>query len=213
MTRFLPLFLFALIFSGLAFGSQSKNDYRVDKTSPDGTYRVTVDVQVIEEGDILAHFREQGTIRVFKGDQVVYAHDWKRRDNSESTFRDDSPVIEWISDSVLRMGKDVSTESQKDEVIIWNNTREPLKQVGISCSKYEDFNVFDMASGSRIILHPSQRLNRDASGIYGLGYGGEAQNGKRFEGVLRQKQTNRPLTFRITIRKKDLGLADKLSSK
>lgn len=203
MTQFLPLFLATLIFSGLAL--QSKEDYRVDKTSPDGTYRVTVAAQIIKEGDILGHFTEQVAIKVFKGQQVVFAHDWKIRDSMESTFRDDSPVIEWISANVLRMGKDVSTESLKDEVIIWNNTREPLSQIGVSCSKYENFNVFDIAPGSRIIVHPSQRLNRDASGIYRLGYGGEAQSGKRFEGVLSKKQTKRPLTFRITIREKDLG--------
>lgn len=204
MTQFLRVCIIAVSFSGLVSGSQSKNNYSVEKTSPNGVYRVTVEAHVSEEGDIFSHFSEQGKIEVFKRGEIIYSHEWKFRDNWEPTFRDTSPAIEWVSDNALRMGRHSSEESLKDELIIWNRTDEPLRHIGVSCSKYENFDLFDIAAGSRMVLQISPGLNLDGWGHYWLGYGGEAQSGKKFSGILKQKRPNRSLRLEIVVREKDL---------
>lgn len=207
MTQFLRVCIIAVVFSGLVSGSQSKNNYNVEKTSPNGVYRVKVEAHVTEEGDIFSHFSEQGKIQVFKGSEIIYADEWKRRDNWEPTFKDTFSVIEWVNANALRMGRDSSKELVKDEMIIWNRTNEPLRHIGVSCSKYEHFDVFDIAADSRMVLHISPGLNLDASGHYWLGYGGETQSGKKFTGVLKQTQPNRSLRLEIAVRARDLKSA------
>src|SRR2546423_11900963 len=185
MRHLLSLCPIALAFFGAVSGSQSKNSYGVEKTSPNGVYKVRVDVRVQEEGDLFSHFREQGKIQVFKGGEVLYTNEWNRRDNWEPTFMDSSPVVEWVSGNALRMGRDNANQSLRDELVISNNTGESIKHMGVSCGKYESFDVFELTPGTRTILSSSPRLNPDTSGDFWLGYGGETQGGRRFEGVLR----------------------------
>jgi hypothetical protein len=178
--------------------------YKTDKTSPNGTYRVKVDVQITDEGDWAGHFTEQGKIQIFKSQETIYHYDWNYRDNWEPTFINTSPSIEWVGDNVLRMGGETSRQLFSDELIILNNTDEPLKHVGVGCGKYEQFQVFDIAPHGQITLHTFPGLNQDVSGDYSLGYDGETQSGKKFEGVLSQKQPNSSLRLQITVNAKDL---------
>jgi hypothetical protein len=205
----IPLALIVLIIGigsvlGVTYNSQSTKNYNVDKTSPSGTYRVKIDVRVEEEGDFRSHFTEKGRIQVLKGDETVFSREWNYRDNWEPTFRDTNPIVEWVGNNALRMGGDNSRQSFADELLISNDTDEYLKHIGVSCGKYENFEVFDLAPGGQITVRPSPGLNSDSSGKFYLGYGGETWTGKRFEGVLKQKQPNTPLKLHITVKNKNL---------
>ena len=204
MNQFLSLFIVVASLYGPSWEWLSGKDYNVDKTSPNGVYRVKVEARVEEEGDIFSHFKEQGKVQVFKNRKIIYSREWKIRDNWEPTFIDTSPSIEWVSDNVLRMGWKISGQPFSDVLIILNNTNEPLKHIGISCGKYENFYVFDIAPHGQITLHTFPGLNPDVSGDYWLGYGGETQSGKKFDGVLRQKQPDSSLRLQITVNATDL---------
>ena len=98
------LAIIAIGLIGMSCEWLSTRNYDVDKSSPNGVYRVKVAVRVEDEGDFAGHFTEQGKIQVLKGQEIVYHRDWNFRDNWESTFIDANPVIEWVGDNTLRMG-------------------------------------------------------------------------------------------------------------
>lgn len=199
--------------SGLSCRGQTVRNYNVDKPSPGGAYRVKVDVRVEEEGDISGRFTEQGKIQIFKGQEVVYKHDWKRTDNWEPTFADAHPVVEWVGDTVVRMGQDASDQPFSDEFVITNNTDEYLSYVEINYGKYESLKVFDIAPGDEATLRASPRFKPDGSSNYSFGYGGATRSGKEFTGTGVDKQRKSPaegqLKFQITITPNDLKAATK----
>ncbi len=181
-------------------------NYNIEKPSPTGEYRVKVDVHVEEENDLLGHFTESGKIQVFKGQGVIYAHEWKVRDNWDTTFIGANPVIEWVGDNVLRMGLDRSKESLSNQLVISNKTDESLKQMSVSCGKYESFYIFSLPPHSQVTLYPAPELNPDVSGNYSFGYAGEALNGKSFSGVLRHQKpaAGNSVRMEITVNDQDL---------
>jgi hypothetical protein len=178
----------------------------VDKLSPTGEYRVKVDIHVEEENDLAGHFNERGKIQVFKGKEVIYSNEWKVRDNWESTFIDNNPIIEWVGDNALRMGRDRSKESVSNQLVISNNTDERLKHMGVSCGKSENFYIFSLPPNSQLTLYPSPGLNPDTSKNYLLGYGGETQSGKKFYGVLEKRKppAGKSVRLEISVSTKDL---------
>jgi hypothetical protein len=187
---------FSMVALNLVVSGQT---YNVDKTSPTGEYRVKVNIHVEEENDVFSHFNEWGKIQVFKGKEVIYTNEWKRRDNWKSTFIDNHPIIEWVGENTLRMGRDRPKESLSNQLVISNNTGEPLKHMGVSCGKYENFYIFDLPRNSQLMLYPSPGLNRDTSENYLLGYGGETQSRKKFSGVLQKKKPSAGNSMRLEI--------------
>ena len=208
MRRLLCLGLVAVSLSGLSCQRLSRRNYNVDKVSPNGVYRVKVEVRVEDEDTLMGGFNEWGKVQFFKGQEVIDTNEWQRKDNFEPTFIDAHPNIEWIGDNVLRMGGDRPDEHHAAGLIISNNTAEPLRYIGVSCSKYESFEVFDIAPGSQIMFVIAPTFQPDELSTYALGYGGETQSGKKFEGVTAQGQRRSPaddsLTFQIAVNAKDL---------
>lgn len=182
----------------------SRRNYNVDKTSPNGVYRVKVDVRVEDEGDVAGHFTEQGKIQVLRGQETIHSREWSFRDNWESTFIDNNPVIEWVGNNTLRMGRDNSSQPFTVELIVSNKTDERLKHIGVGCGKFESFDVFDVTPGGQVVLRPSPGLNPQASGEFSLGYVGETESGRRFTGAVQQKQLSNSPSLQITISAKDL---------
>jgi hypothetical protein len=198
----LTIFVIALLVLSCEWLSTKR--YNVDRLSPNGTYRVKVAVAVKDEGDISGHFTDQGSIKVLKGSETVYAEDWNYRDNWDPSFIERNPVIEWVEDNVLRMGGDKSGQPFTNELIISNDTEEHLKHIGVSCGKYETFKVFDIGPRSTVVLHPSPGLHSDVSGDFSVGYGGVTLSGKAFSGALQQKQPNSSLKLQIRVSPQDL---------
>jgi hypothetical protein len=202
---------FSVVVLNLMVNLQNYNadqNLNVDKLSPTGNYRIRVDIHVEEEDDLAGHFNEWGKIQVFKGKEVIYANEWKRRDNWESTFIDTHPIIEWVGDNALRMGLDRSKELLSNQLVISNNTGEPLKHMSVGCGKYENFYIFDLPPNSQLTLYPSPGLNPNPSKNYLLGYGGETQSGKKFEGVLEKKKplAGKSVRMEITVNDQDLKM-------
>ena len=209
----LPLVLFAGL-CGLSCEWLSVRNYNVDKPSPDGTYRVKVKAWVKDEG--WGSFTEQVKVQFIKGQEVVEVREWERKDTWESTFIGDFPVIEWICDNVLRMGRKRTDQPFMDEVIVSNNSGEHLKYVDVNYVRFESFKIFDVAPGSEITLRASpafqpERLS-DRYDSYII-YSGTTQGGKKFIGFIENKQGRFPadgqLKFHITITPKDLKAATK----
>jgi len=207
------LLLFALVvvsLAGLSCKWLSRKNYKVDKVSPTGTYRVKVDVNVEDDDYLMGGFHEWGKIELLKGKEVVSSREWNIKDNWEPTFIDANPVIQWVDDNVLRMGRDTSDQPFLYEVIISNNTGEYLKQMGVSNGKYEHFDVFDIAPKQQIILRASPNTP-DVSSNRSLGYGGKTLSGKVFDGATEPKQRKSPadgsLRFEIVINSSDLRLS------
>lgn len=192
---------------GLSCGRLTGQEYDIDKSSPNGMYRVKVEVRA-EEAKGTRDRTEHGKIQFFKGQNMIHAYEWENSDQYEPSFRETKPAIEWIDDSVLRMGEDRSDQPFFDELIVSNNTNEYLKYLSVSYGKNELFWVFDLAPESQIMLHASPRFKPDGSSNWFLGYGGRTQSEKQFEGSIdgreRKSLADGPLKFQITINAKDL---------
>lgn len=186
-------------------GRLNTKHYNVDKPSPTGIYRVKVAVTVKDEGDFAGHFTDRGNIQVLKGAETIYANDWSYRDNWDPSFIDRNPIIEWVGNNILRMGGNNSQEPFSDELIISNETSEHVKHIGVSCGKYEHFDVFDLIPGAQVVLRPSPGLNPDVSGNISWGYGIQTQSGKAFEGAIQQKQPSTSIKVEIKIRPEDIN--------
>lgn len=204
--RFFFVSIGVLSFITTSCDGLSGKNYKVEKISPQGAYRVKVDVNVKDENDFFGHFNERGKVQVFKGQEVIYTNEWQRRDNWEPTFIDANPVIEWLGDNVLRMGSERSKHLLSNELVISNNTNESLSQMAVSCSKYENFYIFDILANSQLSLYLMPELNADVSENDSLGYGGKALSGKNFSGVLKYKKppAGNSVRLEITITSQDL---------
>lgn len=186
---------------------QSGLNYNIDKTSPTGLYRVRIESRA-EEPKGTSKYTEHVRFQFFKGQEIVHTYIWENSDQYEPSFRDTAPVIEWAYNNVLRMGRDRSDQPFFDELILSNNTVEYLKHIGVSYGRYESFNVFDLAPGTKITLQASPGFKPDGSSNSYLGYSGVTQSGRKFEGVKEANKRVSPaegsLKFEITIKADDL---------
>jgi hypothetical protein len=201
----------ALVFTSLC-GVSCKwlrtRNYNVDKPSPNGTYRVKFDVRVEEEGDLMGHFTEQGKIQFFKGEEVLYAHEWQWKDNWEATSIDKYPVVEWLGENVLRMGLERGKQPFMDEITVSNNSGERFKQLSVTYDGFESFEVLDVAPEDVIKLQASPEFQRSDLSNNDLWYSGTTQSGKEIWGQMGNERRRSPadgqLKFQITISPKDL---------
>jgi hypothetical protein len=194
--------------SGQSCESPSRFNYAIDSASPDGAYLLKIKSRA-EPPKGTSKYTEHVEIRFFKGEEVIYSYVWENFDQYEPSFRDTAPIIEWVDNNVLRMGEDRSDEPFFDELIISNNTDEYLKNVGVSYSRYESFDAFDLAPRSQIMLRASPGF-KPSSGApnWSLGYSGMTQGGRNFVGTMEGKKrtspSDGPLKFLIAINPKDL---------
>jgi len=193
---------------GVSYVSQSGENYSINKTSPNGAYRVKVEVRAEEGRETTRGYIEHVKVEFLKGQEIINSYESRNPYQYEPTFHQAWPVIEWVSDSVLRMGQDRSDQPFYDELVLSNNTNEPIKYVGISYGRFESFWIFDLASKGQITLRASPRFKPDHSSNYFLGYSGVTESGKKFEGTGQSKQrkgpSDGPLKLQITINNNDL---------
>lgn len=209
------LYKYALVFFIIAtvglFGLsriwQSGQKYEVDKTSPNGIYRVKIELREDKKTGT-RDYTERLKVQYFKGHEVISANQWENSDQYEPSLREGLQSVEWVGDNVLRIGRDRSDQPFNDELIVSNNTNEYLKYLEVDYGRYESSHVFDLAPQSQITLHASPEFKPDRSSNYFLGYGGTTQSGKKFEGTMESKQRKSPrdgpLQFHITIKTNDL---------
>src|SRR4030095_8854797 len=160
-----------------------RKNYNLEKTSPNGTYMVKVDVTVDSDDDWFGSFDEIGKDQIMKQLEVVDSNEWKRHDTFELTFIQANPVVEWVGNNVLRMGQAQEGQPFLDEVVVSNNTDQLLKMVTVGGSKFEDFSIMDLAPRDRISLQTlpfSTLVEADGSTKYSLIYTVNTQDGEKF---------------------------------
>lgn len=189
-------------------GNQLDKNIAIDRTSPNGTYRARIEVREIPPKGSRDH-TEVTEVKVLKGNEIVLTSKWEDSDQYEPTFSETKPRIEWINDAVLRMGEDTSDQPFSDEIVISNDSDEPLKYLNVGYGKSELFWVFDLPPKASITLRASPRFKPDGTSNFFVGYGGMSQNGKKFEGTKtgreRKSPTEGPLKFELKIGRTDLA--------
>jgi hypothetical protein len=192
---------------GFSCGCRRGWDYDIDKASPNGVYRVKVEVRAEEAKGTRDH-TEHGKFQFFKGPELIRKYEWEESDQYEPSFRETTPVIEWVTNRVLRMGEDRSNQPFSDELIVSNNMGEDLKYLDVSYGKYESFWVFDLEPGGQVTLQASPGFKPNGTSNYFVGYGGQTKSGKEFAGTLenkqRKSQADGPLKFQIMISARNL---------
>jgi hypothetical protein len=192
---------------GLSRILQYGQKYEVDKTSPNGIYRVKIELREDKKTGT-RDYTERLRVQYFKKQEVISAIQWENADEYEPSLREGLQSVEWVGDNVLRIGRNRSDQLFNDELIVSNNTIESLRYLEIDYGRYESFHVFDLAPKSKITLHASPEFKPDRSSNYFLGFGGITQSGKKFEGKMESKQrkspSDGPLKFDITIKGSDL---------
>ncbi|HXT64054.1 MAG TPA: hypothetical protein VN696_13530 [Pyrinomonadaceae bacterium] len=174
-------------------------NYKFDKVSPNGTYRVKVNGSVKDEGDFAGHFTDQGELQILKGNEMIINTSWNYKDNWDPSFIDSNPIIDWVESNVLRMGTDISRQPFTNELTISNQTGEQLKYISINSHKNESFYAFDIAPGGSVTVRSSPGFDPSPIDKVSIGYSGETQSGKRFTGVLEQKQPENSIKLQITL--------------
>lgn len=186
----------------LSYARSLGQGYDVEKTSPLGTYRVSIEFRNEAPKGTRDH-TERVKVQFFKGQELIDAYEGENSDQYEPSIRQGMQVVEWVADNVLRIGEERSDQPFSDELLVSNNTGEYLKYVSVSYGRYESFKVFDLAPGSQVTLRASPRFKPDGSSNYFLGYGGMTQSGRKFEGTMDGKQRKSPdegpLKFAINI--------------
>jgi hypothetical protein len=207
MNSNLSLIVMVLALLGASCDRSSGRDYNIVKTSPNGKYRVEIQIRATPPKGTRS-YTERGTFRFFKGQDVIDTYSWENSDEYEPSFHDEAPQIEWVDDRVLRMGDDKSDQPYDDEITLSNNIDENIKDASVSYGRYQLFWIFDLAPQSKVVLRASPRFKSDNSPNYYLGYGGVTEIGKKFEGTKegpqRKSPADGPLKFQITINQSDL---------
>jgi len=198
----------AVVFIGVSCVWQSGENYNIDKPSPSGIYRVKIKVWSEKSKDTTRGYTEHAKVEFLKGQEIIESYESKNPYRYEPTFRESFPIVEWVGDSVLRMGQDRSDQPFNDQIVLTNNTGQQIRSLGVSYGRFESFQIFDLASKDQVTLQASPRFKPDNTSNYFVGYGGVTQSGKEFEGVTegtrRRSRADGPLKFDIVISDKEL---------
>jgi hypothetical protein len=193
--------------AGLLYLLQQGRSFEVDRTSPNGDYRVKLTLRE-EKGNGSRDYTEIFNAQFFKGQEIVLAYDAENSDRFEPSIRQGLQIIEWVDDNVLTMREFQSNQPFDDIFIITNNTDDNIKYLNISYGNFDSYIIFDMAPKTQLKVRASPAFRRDGSSNDSLGFGGKTQNGKKFEGDLsklqRKSPADDPYTYEITVNSHDL---------
>ena len=78
----------------LELGCQRGEDYDLDKTSPNGVYRVKVTIRSEGGKDTLKGYTDVCKYQFLKGSQIIHSRDWRETEIDQPTFRGTYPIIE-----------------------------------------------------------------------------------------------------------------------
>lgn len=152
------IILILLIVVGLAcafyFGMESP-PVSLNLSSPSNTYIIHLD----EHADrylLPIHldsrrFPSEVRFNAFKGERPLAQNEMLWDDSSGGARFFDSYKYHWISDSVLKFGWDESVPQSKiDEVVVSNDTNQPINQLVVNASEY--FLILDLPPKSSVKL-------------------------------------------------------------
>jgi hypothetical protein len=106
------------------------------------------------------------------------------------------------------MGEVTSHQPFLDQLIVLNETDDDLKYLDVNYGRFESFWIFDLPPGKRVTLRASPGFGPNGTSNFFVGYGGQTQGGKEFEGKIEKTQRKSPadgaLQFEIAITPKDV---------
>jgi hypothetical protein len=182
-------------------------DTHVRKTSPNGRYSVELKrwKERKQNGtDYLTHVK----IDYFKGTNLIFSEERQDEDQFERSVDESTQTMDWVAENVVRISRVLSSQPYNDQLIVLNNTGEPLKYIGVSYGKYQAFLSFDLPPKSKLILPASPDFRTDGTSNYFVGYAGRTDSGRRFEGTLeakpRSSPADGPLQLEISVNLSDL---------
>jgi len=147
-------------------------DFNLDTASPQKTYLVKLEGR----GESFTSTVQQVKLTVLKGAETIAVDVNFYREEVDHPFSEEFPVHEWMSDSVLRLGKENTAQSTGDKIVVINNGNDRLDVLKVEyASRGEKFLIFDLDPGARVELkvlpsgqspNPSVEYAVYASGIW-----------------------------------------------
>jgi hypothetical protein len=126
-------------------------NFDIDTTSPQGTYRVVVEGRA-DPPEVFATV-QQVSLKALKGGEILLADSRFCREEMDHLFTNEYPVHEWLSDSVLRFGKEGSPSAPKEKLVLFNKTPWHIDVLQAEHSILNDkFLAFDLAPGGKVEL-------------------------------------------------------------
>jgi hypothetical protein len=180
-----------------------KAPYVVDKPSPQGTYRIKIELTPNpQRGSGIYERNEHLKIQYFKGQEIIATYETDSSDDLEVPLGEGLQVVEWVAENAVRLGRDRSQQPFSDELSISNQTGEPISFLQVGYGRFESFRIFDLPAGSSITLAASPEFKPDGTSNHSLVYSGYI-HGRVIEGDLNHNQRTSPaegpLRFPISI--------------
>ena len=175
----LSSFILSCLLVAWSCSAQPKH-YEIDKRSPNGSFRVKVNVNRGDGSGTL----DQAKFEFLTGQEVVNSWEWKQEDHYERDFDSFLP-IEWVDERVLEIGGGGSNAAPfSDELTVTNASGQDLKYLSISYGKSNVFMIFALAPGANVSLRVNPQLTVKGE-EFSFGYGGMTQAGKQFTQVMK----------------------------
>jgi hypothetical protein len=177
------LLVLALAITGTSCSWRSGLNFNIDTTSPRGTYRVVVEGRA-DPPEVFATV-QQVSLKALRGGELLLADDRFYREEMDHLFTDEYPIHKWLSDSVLRFGKEGSPSAPKTKLVLFNNTS---GHIDLLQAEYgipnEKFLAFDIPPGGKIELEVILQFESSEQDVQPLVSYMARSNGRTFKGMI-----------------------------
>lgn len=148
-TKFILEFLLAAGILSVSCSSLSGLDFNMNTASPQRNYRVKLE----GKGGSVTSSVQQVKLTAFKGTETVLIDDRFYRQDVDHPFSAEYPVGEWLSDSILRLGKRDSAQISGDKIVVVNGGENPVDVLKVEYGSLgEKFIIFDLMPRARVEL-------------------------------------------------------------
>lgn len=194
--------LLGLSFS-LACSLFDEEDLYIETRSPTGTYTLLFEGKMSRTSTV-AGSSEIVKLTVKKGEATYYVKDpFFGEKGLGPHFQGKYPVLEWINDTTIRLGHDVSSQPYSDRIRIFNSTNETLSVVEIFYIN-DRFLILDFEPKAELVLSASPQFKSDSSGAPSVVYRALNLTTNRerqgmIEGPQRKHRSEGPLNLELII--------------
>lgn len=194
--------LLGLSFS-LACSLFDEEALHIKTRSPTGTYTLLFEGKMSSTSTV-AGSSEMVKLTVKKGEATYFVKDpFFGEKGLGPHFQGKYPVLEWINDTTIRLGQDVSSQPYSDRIRILNGTNETLSVVEIFYMN-ERFLILDFEPKAELVLSASPQFKFDSSPapsvIYrALNLTTNRERQGMIEGPQRKHQSEGPLNLELII--------------
>jgi hypothetical protein len=169
-----------------------RDDLYIETRSPKGTYTLLFEGETSKTPTI-AGVSEMVKLTVVKGQATYFVKDpFFGEKGLGSHFRDVYPQLEWLNDSAIRLGKDVSSEPYLDRITVLNSTKETLSVVEIFYGRSERFLILDFEPGAELVLSPSPQFGVHSSPARTVTYRALNLANRERQGMIEGQQRKHP---------------------